>query len=84
METRSDGETVLHRFERGGELTQSDLTFVLGAEQKRLAFFHDRMAFALFAGASCAGIEVGNFPVRQKSGLGLGLRPFTLIQSGQN
>src|SRR6266478_10213994 len=84
VQARRERETVFGGFERRGELTQSDLTVVLSAEQKCFSFFQYGVAFALFAAACGPRIEIGNFGVRQKSGLGLQLTPFTVIQTGQN
>ena len=82
VQARCEGATVFRGFERGGELAQRDLTVVLSAQQKRFSFFQYGMTFALFAAACCPRIEIGNFPVWQKSGLGLQLGPLALIQAG--
>ena len=83
-QTCCDSQTLFDRFERGAELADGDLSLILCAQQKGFALLHDRVPFALFAVGRGPRIQIDNLRVWQKPGLAVALRPFPLIESGEN
>src|SRR6266480_1275826 len=91
IKARTGGDACANRFDQVEKLPPMDLSLFVATEQKRFAFAHAPMTFALPAAFRCAAvqrlvlaIEVVDLLVANKSKLVVERRPRFIVQAGKN